>query len=77
MKTGKETIYPFPRLTAVVGIYMAQLDLKQSPVGQSLSKPAPCSLSRVTLVRDYAGHECKSRHEKEGFLSSQRHGNRM
>lgn len=69
-KTGKETIYPFPRLIAVVGIYVAQLDLKQSPVGQSLSKPAPCSLNRATLVSDQAGHERKSRHEEEHFLSS-------
>ena len=49
-KTGKEIMYPFPRLITVVGIYMAQLDLKQSTVGQSLSKPGPCSPNRVTLV---------------------------
>jgi len=70
MNTGKETIYPFPRLIAMVGIYMAQLGLKQSPGGQSSSKPTPCSLNRVTLVGDYVGHECKSRCEKEGLLSS-------
>lgn len=29
MNMGKETIYPFPRLIAVIGIYMAQPDLKQ------------------------------------------------
>lgn len=37
MKTGKEAIYPFPRLIAVLGIYATQLNLKQSLVGRSLS----------------------------------------
>lgn len=76
MKIGKETIYRFPRLIAVIGIYMAQLDLKQWPVGQSLSKPAACSPNRIVLFWDYVGHECKSRQEDIGFLSSYRRGSR-
>lgn len=50
-KTGKETICPFPRLTAAAGTYMAQLDLKHGPVDQLLRKPAPGSLNSHAGLR--------------------------
>lgn len=53
-KTGKETIYAVPRQIAVIGIYRAQLDLKQS-------KPAHHSLNIHAGLRPW-GTKCMHRH---------------